>query len=66
LWTEGLVDQLVLLVFPIVLGGGGHLFEGSTRQLRLRLAQSRALSNGVLALTYEPANDAARENRVAS
>src|ERR671919_2316458 len=67
LWTESLlVDRLMLLVFSIVLGDGRHLFDGWTRQLPLRLVESRALSNGVLALTYEPADDAARENRVAS
>ncbi len=51
----GLLDQLDLLVFPVVLGSGKHLFDAEGDQVVLKLAASQALSNGVLHLTYQPA-----------
>jgi dihydrofolate reductase len=53
---EGLVDELRLLVFPIVLGGGERLFDSWTARLPLRLVASRTLDSGVLSLTYQPAS----------
>jgi dihydrofolate reductase len=55
LLLEGLVDELRLLVFPIVVASGKHLFDGWAEQMPMRLVASRALSTGVLALVYEPA-----------
>ncbi len=49
---EGLLDELALLVYPIVLGTGKRLFEDWTGELPLRLLDSRAFDNGVLSLTY--------------
>jgi dihydrofolate reductase len=54
---EGLVDELRLLLFPIVFGGGGRLFDGWTARLPLRLAESQTLDSGVLSLTYQPASE---------
>lgn len=55
LLRQGLLDQLDLLVFPIVVGGGKRLFEADGNQVALKLAASRAFGNGVLHLTYRPA-----------
>lgn len=57
----GLVDQLRLLLFPVVLGGGGRLFEGLGHKLPLRLTESRTFEGGVVSLVYElapPSTDA--------
>ncbi|MGH1561349.1 dihydrofolate reductase family protein [Mumia sp. DW29H23] len=55
LLAEGLLDQLRLLVHPIVVGHGQRLFEdGPTHPLRL--VDSATLSSGVLSLLYAPAS----------
>ncbi len=54
LLEQGLVDELHLLVHPIVVGHGKKLFEqGQT--VPLRLVSSTAFSTGVLHLVYAPA-----------
>lgn len=50
-----LVDQLNLQVFPLILGSGARLYPDSTGTTSLTLLSSRALANGVLLQTYEPA-----------
>ncbi|MEU8270938.1 dihydrofolate reductase family protein [Sphaerisporangium sp. NPDC049002] len=54
LLKRGLVDELRLMVFPVVLGSGARLFPESPDQTALELAESRALDSGVIALTYVP------------
>ncbi len=54
LLRHGLVDELRLMVYPLVLGSGKRLFSGGDR-LPLKLTASRDLGAGVLLLTYEPA-----------
>ena len=49
----GVLDELHLLVCPIVLGTGKRLFAGTGRA-PLRLAGSAAFSSGVAHLTYQP------------
>jgi dihydrofolate reductase len=52
---DGLLDELRLLVHPIVVGHGKRLFDGETGQVPLQLVDSKTFSNGVLYLTYAPA-----------
>ena len=53
LLERGLVDQLNLLVYPLVVGSGKRLFgEGA---LQLQLSESRPLGSGVVLLQYRPA-----------
>lgn len=49
---ENLLDDLSLLVHPVIVGSGRHLFEGKDDRIGLRLVESRTLSSGVQALTY--------------
>ena len=51
----GLVDELRVLVNPIVLGGGRSLFRTTRNRLRLELLQTRTFSSGNVLLTYRPA-----------
>ena len=52
---EGLLDELRLLLHPIVVGKGARLFEEGIGQVPLKLVASRTFSTGVLSLTYAPA-----------
>ncbi|WP_424952117.1 dihydrofolate reductase family protein [Deinococcus sp.] len=56
LLRHGLVDELRLMVYPLVLGSGKRLFADGDR-LPLTLTASRNLGDGVLLLTYQPATD---------
>jgi dihydrofolate reductase len=55
LLEHDLVDELRLMVFPVVLGGGKRLFGDTTDKKALRLADSKMVGDGVAILTYEPA-----------
>ncbi len=57
LLDEGLLDELRLMVHPIVLGGGKRLFEEAGDRMSLELVDSRAFATGVLYLTYRPADE---------
>jgi dihydrofolate reductase len=50
-----LVDEYVLAVYPIVLGGGKRLFPDDEQVRKLRLVDSKPTTTGGLLLTYEPA-----------
>lgn len=56
LLAEGLLDELRLLVHPVVVGTGRHLFEGGGGRVPLNLAEARPHSNGVVALRYTRAS----------
>jgi len=55
LLRDGLLDELHLLVHPIVVGSGKRLFEQGSGRVPLKLVESKTFSTGVLALTYERA-----------
>ncbi len=50
----GLLDELSLHICPIMVGPGMRLFEDMADQLRLKLAESKTFSTGVLGVTYQP------------
>jgi len=54
LMEHDLVDEYQLLLFPIVLGSGKHLFRDGIDIRPLRLVNTRAFSSGVVLLTYAP------------
>jgi dihydrofolate reductase len=55
LLQDGLLDELRLMVHPIVVGSGKRLFEDGGDQKALQLVDSKIFSTGVLYLTYQPA-----------
>jgi dihydrofolate reductase len=58
-----LVDELRLMVFPVVLGKGTRLFGETSARKPLQLIDSTPLDDGVFVLTYRPAaNGAAGEH----
>ncbi len=53
--ANDLVDQLNLMVFPVILGSGKRLF-GETDDLKtLQLAESKTVGDGVAIMVYKPA-----------
>jgi dihydrofolate reductase len=52
LLREGLLDELHLFVFPVVLGSGKRLFSNGDEQLPLKLIDSATFETGVVHLTY--------------
>jgi dihydrofolate reductase len=50
-----LVDELRLMMFPVVLGTGKRLFGDTTDMKRLNLVESKAVGDGVAILVYRPA-----------
>jgi class 3 adenylate cyclase/dihydrofolate reductase len=58
LLAEQLVDEYRILVYPIILGSGKHLFRDRINIHHLRLVRSHAFSSGVVLLAYEPESTA--------
>ncbi len=59
LLEHDLVDELRLMVFPVVLGSGKRLFGETGEKRRLRLADSMTVGDGVNILIYERAAEGA-------
>lgn len=55
--AHDLVDELRLMVFPILLGAGKRLFAETSDVKRLRLADNKAVGDGIAILTYVPAQE---------
>ncbi len=54
LLRHGLLDELKLMVIPLVVGVGKRLFEEGGSRMGLELIESRAFGSGVVSLTYGP------------
>jgi dihydrofolate reductase len=57
LMEHDLVDELRLMVYPVVLGAGERLFGETSHKKPLRLVDTRTVGDGVAFLTYEPVRD---------
>jgi dihydrofolate reductase len=57
-----LVDELRLMVYPVVLGSGKRLFGETSAKKPLRLVDSKVVGDGVAILIYEPAGEDAKES----
>jgi dihydrofolate reductase len=55
LLRAGLVDELNLLIHPIVVGAGQRLFEDGGVEMRLTLSSSKTLSTGVIHAVFHKA-----------
>jgi dihydrofolate reductase len=55
LLEHDLVDELRLVVFPVVLGGGQRLFGETSECKPLRLVDARTIGDGLTFVTYRPA-----------
>jgi len=55
-----LVDELRLMVFPVVLGSGKRLFGETSAKKPLRLVDSKTVGDGVAILVYERAGEEAK------
>ena len=52
---EGLIDELTLMISPVVAGGGRkRLFPGDAALTRFELAEAQPTSSGALIVTYRP------------
>ncbi len=51
----GLVDELRIMVHPVVLGGGKSLFRTATERIGLKLVKTRPFRSGSVMLFYRPA-----------
>ncbi len=55
LLRDNLLDELLLLVHPLVVGSGKRLFPDGSDPVALTLVDSQTFSTGVLSLIYQPA-----------
>jgi dihydrofolate reductase len=49
-----LLDELRVMVNPVVLGDGRSLFRSTDHELTLKLLQTRTFSSGNVLLTHQP------------
>ena len=57
LLSAGLIDRLILMTFPVLLGEGKSIFDSSERPGAFRLVDSFVSAKGVILATYEPAGE---------
>ena len=57
LLSAELIDRLVLMIFPVVLGKGKSIFSESQKPHGLKLVESFTSSSGVVTAIYEPAGE---------
>ena len=55
LLRDGVLDELELLVHPVIVGNGAKLFPDGTEPQSLKLVRSATFETGVVHLVYQPA-----------
>jgi dihydrofolate reductase len=61
-----LVDELRLMIYPVVLGAGARLFGETSDKKPMRLLDTQTVGDGIAILTYELVRDAERTSDGAS
>ncbi|HJT08202.1 MAG TPA: dihydrofolate reductase family protein [Stellaceae bacterium] len=54
LWSNRLIDELSVLIFPVVLGKGKRLFGAGAMPGGLKLVKSQSYPTGVIVAHYQP------------
>jgi dihydrofolate reductase len=57
LLAAGVIDRLILMTFPVLLGEGKRIFDGSEKPGALKLVDHFVSNKGVVFATYEPAGE---------
>jgi dihydrofolate reductase len=57
LLQAGLLDELVLMIHPVVAGSGKRLFQDGSDLKRMNLVAAKTTGSGVAILTYQPRRD---------
>src|SRR5436190_10341938 len=57
LLAAGLIDRLVLMTFPVLLGQGKRIFDGSEKPGALKLVEHSVSGTGVVFAAYQPAGE---------
>jgi dihydrofolate reductase len=57
LLSARLIDRLILMRFPVVLGRGKRIFQGTERPGALKLVDHAVSDKGVVFTSYEPAGE---------
>ena len=55
LLAAGLINRLILMIFPVLLGQGKRIFDGADKPGTFKLADHFVSTSGVVFATYEPA-----------
>jgi dihydrofolate reductase len=62
----GLIDEIRLLVTPVILGGGNPMFREIDRKIDLKLIQASTWSSGIAVLYYQPLPTASAVSELAA
>ena len=54
---ENLLDELTLMIHPVIVGKGKRLFREDVPLQRLKLIDSKVTGTGVVIVTYQPKNE---------
>lgn len=49
-----LLDELILMIHPVIAGAGKRLFDGDNSLKRMKLTDSKTTSTGIVIATYQP------------